>query len=206
MGLMLADELHARELMGEWEPYCANQKLFKRDSGVPYDEAIRRQSAQYARCVRGLEESVVREVALSLSEKIDYSKGFDGFYEHCRRTGARLVLITASPDVALAPILERYAFDSVAALTLHTRDGRFTGTCGPPMDAETKKGYVSTALSEGASFSCGIGDTASDVVAFTDLSLRIQITRPGGPSSHADSHGVEDFHGARELFERATER
>lgn len=105
--------------------------------------------------------------------------------EEHRRRGHRLVVVSASPDVYLAPLGRRLGFDAVLATRLEVRpDGRLTGRmAGPNCRGQEKVNRLEAWLDGEAPSVFAYGDSAGDreLLARADIASRVRPRRPLPP-------------------------
>ena len=100
-----------------------------------------------------------------------------------RERGARLFIVTASPEIIVAPFAERLAADQLIATRLSfDPEGRFTGALdGANCRGPEKVARLRNALGGEARLAAAYGDTAGDreMLALADLpGLRVFTARP----------------------------
>ena len=100
-----------------------------------------------------------------------------------RAQGARLFIVTASPDILVAPFAERLGADELIATRLSfDAEGRFTGALeGANCRGQEKAARLRVALGGEARLAAAYGDTAGDreMLALADSpGLRVFTARP----------------------------
>ena len=203
--MLLAEELDHRGMFSEIDTWRRNQELFS-VGDTDLTAAIRLQSDQYARGLKGLAVSEVHEIALSLASKIHLTSGFESFYHYLRSTGARKVLVTSSPYEALPAILSRFPFDVVFAFRLVTESGRFTGAYSTPMTPDVKRERLTELMAGRRNVgSWGIGDRPEDMETFSVLESRILMgNRSLSGRVSLPFYRVADFDGVLTLLRRGS--
>jgi phosphatidylglycerophosphatase C len=136
--------------------------------------------ALLVRLLGGEEEAALREDAEAYARLVVASRLRPGAWDRVdwhRRCGHRLVLVSASPELYVAPVGRLLAFDAVLATRLEVGpDGRLTGRIeGRNCRGAEKAARLRTWMGTGACLLYAYGDSAGDreLLALADTALRV---------------------------------
>jgi phosphoserine phosphatase len=205
-GVMLAEELHRSNSFRNWDEFQEQQRLFS-DPSYSYDRALQVLTNIYSRGLEGLSREQVDRAASRLRDRAEVRPAFGDFARFCSEAGFRTYVVTSSPVEAAVAILSRFSLDGVFGLNFHTRRGKYLGRAVVPVTTSVKTEIIDGLLTPKPVFSCGIGDTTSDMRAFAGLDLRLWLdAQTPNRKEDASFIRVGGFQEAQDLVTRELSR
>jgi HAD superfamily hydrolase (TIGR01490 family) len=159
----------------------------------------------FYRLYRGMRRDWLVAEAQGLFEKVLHPAIYPGARELVRRDrdeGYRTVLVTGSPEFALAPLARHFGFDHVIANVLEFRDGVATGAIVPPVVAGREKLALIRQLCGQYNVDSAESKAYSD--SLSDLPMLEAVGRPAAVNAGARLRRVAQARGWPVIELRAT--
>lgn len=164
---IIAKELEKISGKEKWVKFWDSQTLF---NILSYDEAIERLSDIFTDAMRDISASDLDQAISSIRPNLRWKDGFAELHKWLASNGFKTYIISASPQLFIAKVIEGIKVDGIFGLNITISDNFFNGKHLGAMTCKMKATIISNQILTTEAHSFGITDSHHDIAAFKHIS------------------------------------